>query len=322
MSFTVLITDSNYPDTSIECDVVSAIDAEVVLEDATTPDELVRTTADPDALLNQSVPITRTVLEVFSDLQIVSRYGVGVDNVDIEAATERGIMVANVPSYCEGEVATHALALMLAVVRRVVPYDRSVKDGSWDWKTGRPIPRLVGGTIGFVGFGKIPETLAGRLAGWDLNLVAFDPYRSAAELNEHDVEKAPFHTVLEQSDVISIHAPLTDETDGLFDTAAFGAMKENAVVVNTARGEIVEEEALYDAIDGGEIAGAGLDVTPEEPPDDSPLFDLEKVVLTPHVAWYSEESMVDLRRRAAENVVLGLRGENPDGLVNDAALDR
>jgi D-3-phosphoglycerate dehydrogenase len=244
-----------------------------------------------------------------------------VDNIDLEAATEHGVTVLNVPSYCEEEVSTHALALLLSVARNVVHYDRHVRGGGWDWKVGAPIHRLAGKTLGLVAFGSIPQIMRRKVSGLDLEVITYDEYLSGEVFEKHDVESVSFDELLERSHYVSVHAPLTAETENLFDRDAFEAMRSSAILVNTARGPIVDEHALVEAIEKGEIAGAGLDVLPEEPPSDSPLFDLEDVVCTPHAAWYSEESQTKLRRNTARNVAEYLRGKEPINRVNSPTTD-
>lgn len=314
---TVVVTDSNFPDLSIERRELATV-ADVVRADATTPEEVAEAAADADAdaLLVQYAEITDAVFREIDDLRVIGRYGIGVDNVDVESATEFGVTVVNVPSYCEDEVAEHALALLLACERRVVQYDAAVKDGRWDWKLGRPIHRLRGLTLGLAGFGKIPRRLVEKTAGLGFEYVAYDPYVDAESMAELGVEKVDFEGLVAGADAISIHVPLTDETEGLFDADAFAAM-DDAVVVNTSRGGIVDEDALGEALTSGAVRAAGLDVLSEEPPEDSPLLDRDEVVLTPHVAWYSEDSVAELRRTVARDVARVLRGENPDNPVND-----
>lgn len=321
MTFNIIITDYTYPDLKIERNVLSTIDATVTAIDATTSAEIVERATDADALINQQVPIDEDVFEALSNLQVVARYGVGVDNVDLSAATEHGITVANVPSYCEEEVSTHALALLLAVTRNVVSYDGHVGAGGWDWKVGAPIHRLEGKTLGLVAFGAIPQALRQKVRGFDLEILAYDEYLSTDVFEAHDVEQVSFRELLERSDAVSVHAPLTEETENLFDREAFAAMRSSAVLVNTARGPIVDEQALAEAVRDGEIAGAGIDVFPDEPPSNSSLFDLDKVVCTPHVAWYSEESLTELRRKTAENVARVLKGDDPINRVNTPVAD-
>lgn len=315
----VAISQADFPDATIERRVFDSIDASVVVGHAQSESELIELAAGADALVVQYAGVSERVLDELEDLVVVSRYGIGVDNVDIVAATERGIAVTNVPSYCEEEVATHTLALLLSVVRKTAKYTAAIKGGTWDWKIAKPIEPLVGKTVGFVAYGKIPRTITELAAGFDFEYLAYDPYLDAETLADAPVERVDFETVLEASDIVSIHAPLVEETRHLFDSEAFDRMRDDAVLINTARGPIIDEDALYDALTGGELAGAGLDVMADEPVSDSPLFDLDTVVVTPHVAWYSERSLDELRRKAAENVVALLQGEDPHGLVNETA---
>lgn len=320
MSYKIAISQADYPNAEIEKRVFEEIGAEVVVGHATSDDELIQLATGSDALLVEYAHVTETVLDELETLTVVSRYGIGVDNVDIDAATARGVTVTNVPSYCEEEVATHALALLLSVVRRTAQYTADIKDGTWDWKTGRPIEPLVGKTVGFAAFGKIPRTFARIASGFDFDYVVYDPYLDEGDTDEMDVELVDFETLLSESDVVSIHAPLVEETRHMFDTDAFRRMKDSAVLINTARGPLVNENALYSALEAGELAGAGFDVMEEEPPNESPLFDLDSVVVTPHVAWYSERSLDELRRKAAENVVRVLQGAEPHGVINEQTL--
>lgn len=315
VTWNIHVTDHDFPNLSIEKDTFPD-DVNVTVGDADTPQDVIEQAADAEGLLNQYAPITEEVFEALDSLKVVARYGIGVDNVDIAAATEHDVRVVNVPSYSEEEVSSHAFALLMATLRKIPMLSNRVKSGTWDWKLAQPIPRIAGNTVGFAAFGKIPQKLAKKLSGFDVDFVAFDPYQSREELESLGVRKVDFDTLLTESDFISIHTPLTDETRGMFDDEAFGKMKEDSILVNTARGPIIDEASLYDAITEGEIAGAGLDVMNEEPPGDSPLFDLDSVVITPHIAWYSEESVEILRREAAEGVAAVLRGEEPENLVN------
>lgn len=321
MSYRIAISQVDFPDADIERSVFDDIDATVVVGHATSEDELVELAAGADALIVQYAQVSERVFEELEDLVVVSRYGIGVDNVDIDAATDRGVAVTNVPSYCEEEVATHTLTLLLSVVRKTPQYTEAIKDGTWDWKIAAPIRPLVGNTMGFVAYGKIPRTVAELAAGFDFEYLVYDPYVDEEDIADEPVEKVTFEALLERSDVVSIHAPLVEETRHLFDADAFEQMRDDAVVVNTARGPIIDEDALYDALTNGEIAGAGLDVMADEPVTSSPLFDLDSVVVTPHVAWYSERSMSELRRKAAENVLALLCGGDPHGQVNELTTE-
>ncbi|MEM4781890.1 MAG: C-terminal binding protein [Halalkalicoccus sp.] len=294
MTDTILVTDADFPDLEPERRLADEVGA--------------------DALLVQYAPITRAVFEAL-DLAVVGRYGIGVDAVDLEAATDHGVPVVNVPDYCQDEVAEHTLALCLSCVRETARFDADVKRGAWDWTAGRPIHRLQGATVGFVGFGSIPERFVAKAAGFDFEYLAYDPYRSQAALAAAGVEGVGLRELLERSRVVSVHAPLTDETRGLLGREAFATMREDAVLINTARGELVDTAALSAALAAGEIAGAGIDVMAEEPPDESPLFDREEVVLTPHVAWYSEESIAALRETVTRDALAVLAGDEPTNPV-------
>ena len=311
----VVITDSSYPDSSFEREELAAVDATVETIDAETPEEVIERAAGADALLNQKVELPNTVFEALDDLAVVGRYGVGLDNIDLDAAAAHGVEVVNVPSYCEEEVATHALSLLLACVRHVVQYDTQVKQGGWDWKAGRPIRRLTGKTLGFVAFGRIAQRFATLLEGFDIECVAYDPYQSESVFEEHGIEPVSFETLVGDSDIVSIHTPLTEETRDLFDAETFSRMDDEAILINVARGSVVDTQALAEALQSGSIAGAGLDVLPEEPPTDCPLFDCNDIVLTPHTAWYSEDSMEELRRTVARDLARVLDGESPENGV-------
>lgn len=316
MTDTVLVTDSDFPDLEIERELAGEAGVGLESADADGPEDVIEAAREvgADALLVQYAPITRAVFEAL-DLAVVGRYGIGVDSVDLEAAADHDVPVVNVPDYCQDEVAEHALALTLSCVRETARFDARIKGGEWDWTAGKPIHRLQGATVGFVGFGSIPERLAAKASGFGFEHLAYDPYLSTGELAEAGVEKVELEELLERSRVVSVHAPLTDETRELLDGEAFAAMREDAVLVNTARGAVVDTTALVAAIETGEIAGAGLDVLPEEPPTESALFSLESVVLTPHVAWYSEESITELRETVTRDVLSVLSGGEPTNPV-------
>lgn len=323
MSHKIAVSQADFPDADIEKQVFdeAGID-DVTVGSAETEDELIDLAEGADGLLVQYAEVTESVLDTLSDLKIVSRYGIGVDNIDVPTAAERDVAVSNVPSYCEEEVASHALSLLFTLARRTAQYDKAIKSGTWDWKIGRPIEPLTDKTVGFAAFGKIPRTFAELAEGFDFEYVTYDPYLDESDVADHPVSLVNFETLLAESDVISIHAPLVDETHHMFDADAFEQMDSSAFLINTARGPIVDEDALYEALESGKIAGAGLDVMEEEPTHESPLFDRDDVALTPHVAWYSEASLDELRRKAAENVTRYLDGESPHGFINSGEVDR
>ena len=295
-------------------------DVTVEVADLGTTDDIIETAADAAALVvDVQTDVPAAVFEACADLEIVARAGVGVDGVDIPAAADHGVTVVNVPDYCREEVSTHAVSLLLASLRRLNVFDRSVKGGDWEWEVGAPIHRLTGETVGFLSFGQLAKATAEKLAGFDCRVVAADPYVEAEEMEEFGAEKVPFDDLLSEADHVSIHAPLTDETEGMFDREAFEGMSDTAVLVNVGRGPIVEEEALLWALEGDEIAAAGLDVLEEEPLTDSALADRDDVILTPHTAFYSEESLTDLNEHIGGDILAVFDDETPDGYIDPEA---
>ncbi len=318
--FKVVVTDSVFPHLETERRLLAQVGAELVALQAHRDDELVEAVRDADALLVCFAPVTKRVVEAARRCKVIARYGIGVDNVDVATATARGIVVTNVPDYCVEEVSDHTLALLLACARRVVWLDRTVRAGRWDARDAVPVRRLSGQTLGLVGFGKIPRLVAQKAQALGLRVLAFDPYVDPSAMRKLGVEPAGFRSLLERSDYVSLHTPLTPQTEGLIDEAALRWMKPTAYLINTARGRIVDERALVIALERGWIAGAALDVLPTEPPPpDHPLRRLPNVVLTPHVAFYSEESLQELQRKAAEEVVRVLSGQSPRYPVNQVA---
>ena len=287
-------------------------------------DEAIGWAGEADGWIVQYLsPIGKKVFCSCPRLKVVGRTGIGVDVIDVPAATRHNIVVTNVPSYCEEEVSDHAMALLLSCVRRTALYTPAVRSGVWDWKIGHPIARFRGRTLGLVGFGKIPRALVPKAKAFGLNVITHDPYLDPELARKEGVEPVDFDTLLAQSDFVSIHCPLTDATRGLFGRESFERMKPGAFVINTARGGVVDLPALTDALRSKSIAGAGLDVMPKEPPEASePLLELDNVVLTPHVSWYSEESIVDLQASIGRNVALVCAGNRPGAVVNPEVLEQ
>ena len=253
---------------------------------------------------------------LLQNLKAVGRYGIGVDNIDVPAATEKGIAVINVPSYCEEEVSDHALAMLLAWVRKIPHYAVEVRKGIWDWKTGRPICRLHGKVLGLLGFGKIAGRLAAKAKALGLVIIAHDPYLPEGVFSALGVKRVGFEELLSQSDFLSIHVPLTKETRHLIDAKALSLMKPTACLINTSRGAVVDEQALVEALKRGQLAGACLDVLEKEPPDaGNELLQMPQVLISPHVAWYSRVKR-ELRRKVASDIGWALNGLLPKGLVN------
>jgi D-3-phosphoglycerate dehydrogenase / 2-oxoglutarate reductase len=252
--------------------------------------------------------------------QIIARFGIGVDNVDIRAATDAGIVVTRVPDYCVDEVSDHTMALLLALVRKIPFANSRVHAGQWGMPEVVPIRRLRGSVLGLVGFGRIPQLVAPKAKAFGIKVVIYDPYVPSSVTSASGVQNMDFATLLKNSDYVSIHTPLVPETRHLFNADIFAQMKSNAYLINTARGPIVDEAALAHALDTKQLAGAALDVLSTEPPSASPLFGRDNVILTPHMSFYSEESLVELQTRAAEEVARVLAGQVPRNPVNPEVL--
>ncbi|MFQ5796358.1 MAG: C-terminal binding protein [Candidatus Bipolaricaulia bacterium] len=315
--YKVVVTDYESSDLNIEREILSEIDAELIVGRCRTEDEVIEIGKDADGLMNVAAPITRRVIESLERCRVIARYGIGVDTIDIDAATERGIVVVNVPSFCEDEVSDHAMTLILTCRRKLFQYAAAVRAGHWSWRIGQPIQRLRGQTLGLVAFGKIAQRVAQRAQVFGLKVIAYDPYAPEERFEKLGVERVDLGELLETSDIVSVHTPLTEETRGLIGEAELARMKRSAYLINTSRGPVIDEEALYRALRDSQIAGAGLDVLDEEPPRrENPLFELENVIITPHVAGYSESSWVEVRTKIAQDVARVLKGKTPQGFVN------
>ncbi|MCU4974934.1 C-terminal binding protein [Halobacteria archaeon AArc-m2/3/4] len=316
----VVISDSKSTtvDHDLQGEVLAEYGASVASVVTRTEEALLEELGDGDVdglIVDAGVPVTERVLETPS-LRVVGRAGIGVDNVDLEAAADNDVTVVHHPTYSLDEVATHALSLLLSGLRRVPQYDRSTRAGDWDWTEGAPIPRLQGSTLGFVGFGKIPRRLATMVQGFGCELVAVDPFVPDDEIRSQNVDPVEFEELLSTVDFLSVHVPLTEETTGLIDEDALGAMDEDVVLVNTARGSVIETNALVAALEAEELGFAALDVTDPEPlPSDHPLLELENALVTPHTAWYSEASRRQLSRGIAADVGRVLVGDEPHNEV-------
>ena len=321
-SYTVVVTDHDFESLDIETEVLGDVATVRDLSGA-SDGEFDAALAEADGVLNLRRDLGAEAIANMQACRIIARYGIGIDNVDADAAAAQGIYVTNVPGYCDEEVSVHAMALLLAIARGVTTYDESVADGEWDRDVATPLHRLSTRTAGIVGFGAIGRALGRRLDALGFTVIASDPFLSAADVSDEPASLVPFETVLAESDYVSVHSPLTEDTRGMFDADAFDAMKEDAALINVARGPIVEEGALLDALEDGSIDAAGLDVfDPEPPAPDSPLRDHPDVVTTPHVAWYSEEANDQRRHEAARCVRAALADETPANVIvgpDDAA---
>ncbi len=315
--YKVVITDYEFASLEHEERILAEVGAELIRAQCRTEDEVIEAAKDADALLNQYAPVSRKVIENLPNLKVVSRYGVGVNTIDIDAATEHGVIVANVTDYCMDEVSDHAFALLIACARKVVQLNNAVKSGTWDYKVGVPIFRLRGRVLGLIGFGRIPQTLAKKAQAFGLKVIAYDPYLPPEVAKKFDVELMDLNDVCAKADFISVHSPLTDATRGMISDEQFDVMKKEAFIINTARGPVIDEKAMIRALKEGKIAGAGLDVLENEPVEpDNPLLKMDNVIINPHAAWYSEESQVELQQKVAQNVADVLSGYYPTYLFN------
>jgi D-3-phosphoglycerate dehydrogenase len=317
----VLITDYAWKDLEIERAILARVDTNLLVPDTGSEDELTALAAEADGILTCWKPVTAKVVQAAVACVAIGRYGIGLDNIDVAEATSRGIVVTNVPSYCVEEVSDHALALLLSLARKVTFYDRAIKSGVYDLQAETPLFRLRGRILGVAGFGKIGRALYHKARGLGLKVIVYDPYIDQASRSGFDVEVVNFQGLLERSDFISLHVPLTPETRGIINRAALRQMKPSAFLINTSRGHLVDAEALREALDLGIIAGAGLDVLPAEPPaPGDPLVGHPRTIITPHAAFNSEESLVALRETAAEQMAAVLSGALPANIVNPEVL--
>lgn len=319
----VLITDYVWPDVEIERRILRRVGAEVVASPSGTESDLARLAVDCDAIMTCFAKVTPKVVAAATRCVHIARYGIGVDNIAVDTATELGILVTNVPAFCVDEVAEHTLGLLLACARKIPQYDRAIKSGSWDLQAGKPLYRVKGRTLGIVGFGKIGRALAEKAAGLGLRILVHDPYLPVETPTQRGTETCDLPSLLRDSDFVSVHVPLTADTKGLIGEAELRRMKASAYLINTSRGGVLDVGALARALRDQWIAGAALDVLPQEPPPPSnPLLSLDNVILTPHASFYSEESLRDLQTSTAEEVARVLAGEKPHHVVNPEVLPR
>jgi D-3-phosphoglycerate dehydrogenase / 2-oxoglutarate reductase len=320
----VLVTDYAWPSLDIERDVLSAVRAELVVAEVGEEDELVALATHVDAILTNWRRVPPAALEAAAHCRVVGRYGVGVDNIPVELATELGILVVNVPDFCLEEVSDHAMALLLACARRVVAFSRSTREGRWDLLgLGRGLPRLREQTLGLVGFGNIARALAPKARGFGLRVVAYTPRIAPGPAPDGVEPTNDLGKLLAESDYVSLHAPATPETRNLIGAEELRLMKPTAYLINTSRGALVDEQALLRALSEGWIAGAALDVLSTEPPrPNDPLLQLDNVIVTPHAAFYSDTAISELQTKAARNIVSVLQGQVPASVVNPDVLER
>jgi D-3-phosphoglycerate dehydrogenase len=312
----VVLTDYVWESLDVEKKLLDGL-ADLVPLRTKTPDEFIGEAADCDALLNTYAgPITAEVMERMPKCRIIARYGIGVDTIDLDAATRAGIIVTNNPTYCIEEVAEHTMALLLACARKAPLYDRVVRGSRWDIAPGKPMLRLSGGALGLVGFGNIARQVAVRAHAFGMRILYVDPYVPEGRFAVPG-KKVELDELLESTDFVSLHPPLTRDTRKMINDRTLSRMKPSAFLINCSRGPIVDTDALVRALDANVIAGCALDtVDPEPLPDPHPLRGRANVIVTPHVAWYSEQSLVGLQEGAPNEVRRVLTGEWPVNVVN------
>ena len=318
----IAVADSPFPNLSPAEMVLSELDAELVMADEPTVEAILKVAAQADGLMVTYGQITAEVIAGLENCKVIGRMGLGVDNIDIDAATKAGIAVVYVPDYCVDEVSDHAMAMLLDLARKVSFSNSLVQAGRWEMPAVTPLSRLRGRTLGLAGLGQIPRAVAPKAQAFGLKVIAFDPYIDKDVAAALDVELVDFEALLKSSDYVSIHVPMMPETENLFGADAFAQMKPDALLVNTARGPLVDIDALAKALDAGEIGAAALDVMPVEPPPaDSPLLGRDNVILSPHTAFYSVEALDELQTKTARGVVDVLKGEKPVYPINPEVLE-
>lgn len=318
---TVMVTDCTYAHLDYERAILEPLGCTVTGLQCHTEEDVIAQCASAHALLNQYAPLTRRVLSQLPHCKMVVRYGVGYDSVDVEAASDYGIMVVNVPDYGMQEVADHTLALLLATVRKVPAIDADIRQGNWGDNPFHPIVGLYHKRVGLLGFGNIAREVAKRVQAFNMDVLAYDPFVQAEVFAQHGVQAATWQEVLREADVVCVHLPLNRETHHFINAERLQLMKPTAYLINTARGGIINGADVAAALQAGQIAGAGLDVFEQEPlPLDHPLRLAPNTVLTCHIAWYSEDSLVRLQQYAAQEIARVAAGGWPKSVVNRQAL--
>lgn len=315
----VAITDCDHDSITVEAGVLKAAGLEAPWLQCKTEDDLIRECVGFKSVINQYAPFTEKVFDNLPDLKVIVRYGVGVDNVDLTAATKHGVKVCNVPDYGMYEVADHAMALALALARKIVLNNDNVKSGVWEYQKAIPIYRLSTQTVGVIGVGRIGTAFAERAKAFGMKVLAYDEYAQKAGRTKDYMEMVSLDELLERSDIISVHCPLDGNRD-LIAAPQLKKMKESAYLINVSRGGIINEQDLFHSLSNGEIAGAACDVfSPEPIAKDNPLLSLPNFLATPHIAWYSEESAIELERKVAEEAARGALDQPLVNVVNTAA---
>ena len=321
--FKVMITDYAWPSLWVEESVLGPI-ADLVPAPDRKEETFIELARDADAILYNWAQVTEKVVQTAERCLILCRYGVGIDNAPVALATQLGILVTNIPDYCVEEVTDHAMGLLITLNRRIFKFDALVKAGrASEMDLSLPVLRLRGHKLGIIGFGRIGRVMAQKALPFGMEVLIYDPYVSEGSAREAGVRKVELAELLKESDFISIHSPLTPETNGLIGEPELRQMKDSAILINVSRGPVVQTDAVVRALREGWIAGAALDVLDKEPvPADHPLLELDNVILTPHVAFFSQQSIEELTRRCAQQVRDVLEGRVPENVRNPEALSK
>lgn len=306
----IAFTENIFPTLDPALGELRRLDPEIRMAKSPSAEDILAVARDADAVMVTYARLTRELIAQLTRCRAIGRFGLGVDNIDLVACKEKGIAVNYVPDYCIREVSDHAMALLLALIRKIPLANRLVQAGRWEMPAVVPITRIEGTVLGLVGFGNIPRRLAPKAQAFGMTVIAYDPFAKPETFTAAGVERVDFDTLLRRSDYVSIHAPLTPETRGMMNASAFAKMKKGAYIVNTARGALIDEAALVQALDAKQIGGAALDVVAVEPlAKDSPLLNRDNVIITPHTAFYSVEALEELQRKCARDVARVLSGE-------------
>ena len=323
MRFVVAITDSPFESGDKEQIILRRIGASVKKFNCINESDVIEAARDAHVILCDASPITRNVISALSQLVGVVEYGIGYDNIDVNAATEHGVIVCNLPDFMTSEVADHTVALILALARKLHRISPSTRAGEWSWREYRPINTLEGRTVGIIGFGNIGRQVAERMRSFKTHIIAYDPYVPREVMEKAEVGPTSLGDLLKASDIITIHVPLTKETKQLIGEKELGSMKDSVLLVNTSRGSVIDQEALTASIRCGKIEAAGLDVLTKEPPNRTdPILALDNVIITPHIGWYSEQSALRLQEHAALEAERILTGKLPKHPINPHVLSK
>ena len=308
----VVVTDSPFPSLDPAKKALEEANAEVIQAPSSSEEDIIKAAENADAILVTYAKLNENILRSLKNCKAIGRFGIGVDNIDLKVAGELGISVNYVPDYCLDEVSDQAMAMIISMARKIPQSNKLVQSGRWEMPAVVPMYRLRGKTVGLIGFGNIPRLMTPKAQAFGFNVIAADPYAPKELFEKYGVESVSMDELYEKSDFISVHAPLLPETKGLVNKDAFKKMKDTAIIVNTARGPLINEKDLIEALDKNEIGGAGLDVVETEPlPENSPLIGRDNVILAPHTAFYSVEALEELQTKAASDVARVLNGEEP-----------